>query len=131
MVKWNILPATCITNSCIINICNEGDCIPPHIDHHDFVTPFYTFSFLSKSNILFEKVIAIVSPGEFRGSVEIPLPVGSVLILKGNGANIDKHCIPRVRHRRVSVTFHRMDDCKMPYGLQPDSELEELLSYDL
>ncbi|XP_020599118.1 RNA demethylase ALKBH5-like, partial [Phalaenopsis equestris] len=128
MVKWNILPANCIPNSCIINIYEEGDCIPPHIDHHDFVRPFCMVSFLSKSNTLFGKEIRIVGPGEFRGSMEIPLSVGSVLVLKGNGVVVAKHCIRGVRHRRVSVTFCRMDDSKMPYGFQPDPELEELLS---
>ncbi|XP_020598317.1 uncharacterized protein LOC110037918 [Phalaenopsis equestris] len=131
MVKWNILPATCIPNSCIINIYEEDDCIPPHINHHDFVRPFYTVSFISKSNILFRKAIYVIGPGKFRGAVEIPIPVGSVLVLKGDGADIAKHCIPGVRHRRVSVTFRKMDDSKIPYGFQQDPELEELFPYEL
>ncbi|XP_020598766.1 uncharacterized protein LOC110038310 [Phalaenopsis equestris] len=128
MVRWNILPASYIPNSCFINIYVEGDCIPPHIDHHHFVRPFCTVSFISKRNILFGKEIDIVGPGEFRGVVEIPLPVGSVLVLKGNGADVTKHCIPGVRRRRVSLTCYRMDDRKAPYGFQPDPELEELMS---
>ncbi|XP_020582885.1 uncharacterized protein LOC110026331 [Phalaenopsis equestris] len=128
MVRWSILPADCIPNSCIINIY-EGDCIPPHIDHHDFVRPFCTVSFMSKSNILFGREIDVLGPGEFRGSVEIPLPVGSVLILKGNGADLAKHCIPGVPHRRISVTLRRMDDSKVPHGFRPDVELEELRPY--
>ncbi|XP_020598318.1 uncharacterized protein LOC110037920 [Phalaenopsis equestris] len=131
MVRWNILPATCILNSCIINIYDEGDCIPPHIDHHNFVRPFCKVSFMSKSNILFGKQIDIVDLGEFRGVVEIPLPVGSVFILKGNMADVAKQCISGVRHRRVSVTFYKMDDSKAPYRFQPDPELEELLPYQL
>ncbi|XP_020584791.1 uncharacterized protein LOC110027627 [Phalaenopsis equestris] len=119
MARWNILPATCISNSCIINIYDEGVCIPPHIDHHDFVRPFCTVSFMS------------VGPGEFREAVEILLPVGSILVLKGNGADVTKHCIPGVRHHRVFVIFLRMDDNKAPYGFQPDLELEELLPYKL
>ncbi|XP_020599129.1 RNA demethylase ALKBH5-like [Phalaenopsis equestris] len=131
IVRWSILPATCIPNSFIINIYDKGDCIRPHVDHHDFVRPFNTVSYFSKSNILFGKKIGIVGPGEFRGTVKIPLQVGSVLVLKGNGANVAKHCIPGVRHHRVFVTFHRMDNSKIPYGFQPDPKLEELLSYKL
>ncbi|XP_020596961.1 uncharacterized protein LOC110036776 [Phalaenopsis equestris] len=120
MVRWSILPADCIPKSYIINICDEGDNIPLHIEHHDFVRPFCTVSFISKRNILFGKEIDIIGPGKFRGAVEILLPVGSVLVVKGNGAGVAKHCVPRVRHCRVSVTFRRMDNKKMPYGFLSD-----------
>ncbi|XP_020587505.1 uncharacterized protein LOC110029520 [Phalaenopsis equestris] len=118
-------------HNCIINIYDEGSCIPPHIDHHDFFGPFCTVSFFSKSNILFGKEIGIVSPGEFRGSVEIPLPLGSVLVLDGNGVDLAKNCIPGVRHPRVSVTFRGMRDDKIPQGFLSDPELEKLQPYEL
>lgn len=76
MVRWHILPPTCIPNSCIVNIYDEGDCIPPHIDHHDFLRPFCTVSFLTECNILFGSSLKIVGPGEFSGPISIPLPVG-------------------------------------------------------
>ncbi|XP_020598640.1 uncharacterized protein LOC110038211 [Phalaenopsis equestris] len=41
-------------------------------------------------------IYEIVGDGEFRGSIEIPLPVRSILILKGNVVDIAKHCIPGV-----------------------------------
>ncbi|XP_020596399.1 RNA demethylase ALKBH5-like [Phalaenopsis equestris] len=131
MVPWGIISADCIPNSCIINIYEEGDCIPPHIDHRDFVRLFCTVSLISESSILFGTDIEIIGPDEFRGFVEISLPRGSVLILKGNRADMTKHCIPRVRHRRVSITFRRMSDDKTPYGFQPNLELEELQPYEL
>ncbi|KAK6254039.1 hypothetical protein QUC31_015759 [Theobroma cacao] len=123
MVRWHILPPTCVPNSCIVNIYDEGDCIPPHIDHHDFLRPFCTVSFLTESNILFGSSLKIVSPGEFSGPVSIPLPVGSVLILNGNGADIAKHCVPGVPGKRISITFRRMDDSKLPYKFSSDPEL--------
>lgn len=76
MVKWHVLPPTCVPNSCIVNIYDEGDCIPPHIDHHDFLRPFCTVSFLAECNILFGSSLKILSPGEFAGPVSIPLPIG-------------------------------------------------------
>ncbi|XVF45761.1 hypothetical protein PTKIN_Ptkin02bG0232100 [Pterospermum kingtungense] len=123
MVRWHILPPTCVPNSCIVNIYDEGDCIPPHIDHHDFVRPFCTVSFLTECNILFGSSLKILSPGEFSGPASIPLPVGSVLILNGNGADIAKHCVPAVPGKRISITFRRMDDSKLPYNFSPDPEL--------
>ncbi|CAI9287149.1 unnamed protein product [Lactuca saligna] len=123
MVRWHVLPPTCIPNSCIVNIYEEGDCIPPHIDHHDFVRPFCTASFLTECNILFGSSLKIVGPGEFTGPVSIPLPVGSVLILKGNGADVAKHCVPAVPAKRISITFRKMDERKIPYGYVADPEL--------
>ena len=35
-------------DSCIVNLYERGDCIPPHIDHHDFTRPFATLSLLSE-----------------------------------------------------------------------------------
>ncbi|XVF00692.1 hypothetical protein REPUB_Repub04eG0023200 [Reevesia pubescens] len=123
MVRWHILPPTCVPNSCIVNIYDEGDCIPPHIDHHDFLRPFCTVSFLTECNILFGSSLKIVSPGQFSGPVSIPLPVGSVFILNGNGADIAKHCVPAVPGKRISITFRRMDDSKIPYKFSSDPEL--------
>ncbi|XP_020592989.1 uncharacterized protein LOC110033373 [Phalaenopsis equestris] len=126
MVKWSVLPVDCIPNSYIINIYEERDSIPSHIDHHDFVRPFCTVLLMSKSDILFEKEIDVVGLDEFRGSIAILLQVGLILILKGNKANLVKQNIPGVPRCRVSITLRRMDDNKMLYELRPDPELEEI-----
>ncbi|KAL6007638.1 hypothetical protein ACLOJK_033138 [Asimina triloba] len=126
LVKWHVLPPTCIPNSCIVNIYDEGDCIPPHIDHHDFLRPFCTISFLTECNILFGSNLKILGPGEFSGPMSIALPVGSVLILNGNGADIAKHCVPGVPGKRISITFRKMDDSKLPYSFKSDPELQGL-----
>lgn len=126
MVRWHVLPPTCVPNSCIVNIYAEGDCIPPHIDHHDFLRPFCTVSFLTESKILFGSNLKIVDAGEFSGPVSISLPPGSVLILSGNGADIAKHSVPAVPGKRISITFRKMDESKIPYKFLPDPELTEL-----
>lgn len=63
-------------DSCIVNIYEEGDCIPPHIDNHDFVRPFCTVSFLSECSMVFGSNLNVVGAGEFAGRFEIPLPLG-------------------------------------------------------
>ncbi|XP_006655769.1 RNA demethylase ALKBH9B isoform X2 [Oryza brachyantha] len=123
LVKWHVLPTTCIPDSCIVNIYDPGDCIPPHIDSHDFVRPFCTVSFLSECNIVFGSTLEVTAPGEFTGSIAIPLPVGSVLILNGNGADVAKHCVPAVPSKRISVTFRKMDPAKRPFNFRDDPEL--------
>ncbi|KAK8685767.1 hypothetical protein V6N13_124801 [Hibiscus sabdariffa] len=132
LVRWHVLPPTCVPDSCIVNIYEEGDCIPPHIDNHDFVRPFCTVSFLSECNILFGSNLKVVDAGDFSGPIAIPLPVGSVLVLNGNGADIAKHCVPAVPTKRISITFRRMDELKRPIGYTPEPDLQgiEPLSYD-
>ncbi|KAG9443003.1 hypothetical protein H6P81_018857 [Aristolochia fimbriata] len=132
LVGWHVVPLSCVPDSCIVNIYEAGDCIPPHIDHHDFVRPFCTISFLSECNILFGSDLRIAGPGEFTGSTAIPLPVGSVLVLNGNGADVAKHCVPAVPSKRISITFRRMDDGKRPknFVLEPDLQGLQPLSYN-
>ena len=101
-------------DTCIINLYSEGDCIPPHIDHHDFTRPFVTLSLVSEQSILFGTDIKIVDQGEFDAPFALPLPVGSVLVLDGNGADVAKHCVPSVRSDRISITFRRIDQRRAP-----------------
>ncbi|XP_057960617.1 RNA demethylase ALKBH9B [Malania oleifera] len=132
LVRWHVLPPSCVPDSCIVNIYEEGDCIPPHIDNHDFVRPFCTVSFLSECNIVFGTNLKAVAAGEFTGSFPISLPVGSVLVLNGNGADVAKHCVPAVPAKRISITFRKMDESKRPVGFVPEPDLQGLqpLSYE-
>ncbi|XP_042520763.1 RNA demethylase ALKBH9B-like [Macadamia integrifolia] len=124
LVRWNVLPSACVPNSCIVNIYDKGDCIPPHIDHHDFLRPFCTVSLLTQCNILFGSNLKIEGAGEFSGPVDIPLPVASVLVLSGNVSDIAKHCVPSVPAKRIFITFRKMDDRKLPVKFNPDPELQ-------
>ncbi|CAN6191459.1 unnamed protein product [Urochloa humidicola] len=126
LVRWQVLPTSCVPDSCIVNIYEPADCIPPHIDSHDFVRPFCTVSFLSECNILFGTNLKSPAPGEFTGSIAIPLPVGSVLVLNGNGADVAKHCVPAVPTKRISITFRKMDPAKRPFKFKDDPELLNL-----
>ncbi|XP_027338481.1 RNA demethylase ALKBH9B-like isoform X2 [Abrus precatorius] len=72
-------------------------------------------------------------PGIVRDEEVDPLPplfkqmikrmIRSVFVLNGNGANIAKHCIPSVSSKRISITFRKMDENKLPYKFSPDLEL--------
>lgn len=126
LIRWHVLPPSCVPDSCIVNIYEEGDCIPPHIDNHEFLRPFCTVSFLSECNIVFGTNLKVVGPGQFAGAFAIPLRVGSVLVLNGKGADVTKHCIPGVPTKRISITFRRMDESKRPQGYVSEPDLEGL-----
>ncbi|KAJ6736826.1 RNA DEMETHYLASE ALKBH9B [Salix viminalis] len=133
LVQWHVIPPTCVPDSCIVNVFEEWDCIPPHVDNHDFVRPFCTVSFLSQCNILFGSNLRIVGAGDFDGPFTISLPVGSVLVINGNGADVAKHCVPSVPTKRISITFRKMDEAKRPAGfvLEPDLQEIQPLSFEL
>ncbi|XP_024006282.1 uncharacterized protein LOC18011450 [Eutrema salsugineum] len=134
MVKWHVLPPTCVPDCCVVNIYDEGDCIPPHVDNHDFLRPFCTVSFLSECNILFGSNLKVEETGEYSGgSYSLPLPVGSVLVLNGNGANVARHCVPEVPTKRISITFRKMDESKRPVWFTPEPDLQGIqpLPYEL
>jgi alkylated DNA repair protein alkB family protein 5 len=128
LVLWRVLPRACVPDSCIVNIYDVDDCIPPHVDSHDFLRPFCTASFLADCDILFGRTLKVLGPGEFggAGSTSINLPAGSVLVLNGNGADVAKHCVPAVPAKRISITFRKMDAGKVPFGFTPHAMLQNL-----
>ena len=108
LVSTGVLPRSKRPNSAIINVYSEGDCIPPHIDHHDFDRPFCTVSMLSTQNMVLGTKIKIINEGQFAGAESISLLRRSCLVLDGNGADVAKHCVPSVTQERVSITFRCM-----------------------
>ena len=84
-----------------------------------------TLSLLSEQAILFGATIKIVDEGEFAAPFKCALPLGSVLVLDGNGANVAKHCVPSVRDDRVSITFRKIDHRKIKMGafVGPDGKV--------
>ena len=63
-------------DTAIVNVYDSEDCIPPHIDHHDFDRPFCTISLLSEQSIMFGQRIISRGPGDFDCDFSIPLPKG-------------------------------------------------------
>jgi alkylated DNA repair protein alkB family protein 5 len=99
-------------DSCIVNVYEPGDFIPPHIDHQDYPRPFSTLSLLSTAHMIFSENIQGTDDGGFAGepgrSKNITLPERSVMVLDGNGADVVKHCLPPVSERRFSITLRKM-----------------------
>ena len=108
LVARGVVPKEVAPDSAIVNSYTTGDCIPPHVDHHDFLRPFVTLSLVSEQPILFGQHIVTPVPGAFNADCEMRLPRRSVLVLAGNGANLAKHCVPCVTAPRLSVTLRRM-----------------------
>ena len=109
LVQVNALPKSQRPDTCIVNVYDVGDTIPPHVDDLVYPRPFCTLSLLSDSAIFFGNNIIPLGDCHYQAPVSIHLPRRSVLVLHaGPGADVAKHCIPPVHHRRISLTFRRM-----------------------
>ncbi|GMJ03729.1 hypothetical protein like AT1G14710 [Hibiscus trionum] len=91
-------------DSCIIDVYNEGDHSQPRTWPPWFGKPVCLL-FLTECDITFGRVIAVDHPGDFRGSLNLSLSPGSLLVMEGKSAGFAKHALPSVRKRRILVTF--------------------------
>jgi len=108
------LPAAVRPDTIIINVYNEGDCIPPHIDHPIYPRPFSTLSLLSPASMLLGTYIKALGDGRFKAPFDLTAKPRSLIVFNGNGADMAKHCIPPVATRRISITMRRMPDFARP-----------------
>ncbi|XP_050231813.1 RNA demethylase ALKBH10B [Mercurialis annua] len=91
-------------DSCIIDIYNEGDHSQPHMWPPWFGRPISVLS-LTECNLTFGRVITAEHPGDYGGSLKLPLAPGSLLVLQGKSTDFAKHAIPAIRKQRILVTF--------------------------
>lgn len=87
-------------DTCCVNLYEEGQWIPAHVDNVQFDRPFVTVSLCSEQKIVFER----------QRSVGLWLPVGSALVVDGEAADAWRHSVPPVTKRRISLTFRTLSD---------------------
>eukprot|EP00620_Florenciella_sp_RCC1587_P001530 CAMPEP_0182597574 /NCGR_PEP_ID=MMETSP1324-20130603/86525_1 /TAXON_ID=236786 /ORGANISM="Florenciella sp., Strain RCC1587" /LENGTH=123 /DNA_ID=CAMNT_0024815335 /DNA_START=243 /DNA_END=614 /DNA_ORIENTATION=- len=108
MHNCGLFSAEACPDSAAVEFFSEGDCQPPHIEHHDFDRPVFTLSLGSTQRIVMGQKIHIHEAGKFVSDVELALPTGSVLARKDHSANVPKLAVPCVSAPRVSITFRRI-----------------------
>ncbi|KAK4780531.1 hypothetical protein SAY87_016637 [Trapa incisa] len=91
-------------DSCAIDLYNEGDYSQPYSWPHSFGRPFCLLS-LTECDLSFGRVIAIDSPGNFRGSLKLSLGPGSLLLMQGKSADFAKYSLPTLRKQRILIAF--------------------------
>jgi alkylated DNA repair dioxygenase AlkB len=78
LVAGHLIPPSKIPDSCTIHILDEGDYLPPHVDHSHVERPFYTLTLLSECSLVLGHSLTMDAPGEFKGAFHLSLPVGYV-----------------------------------------------------
>ncbi|KAF3553475.1 hypothetical protein F2Q69_00010201 [Brassica cretica] len=111
LLQWRLIPEYKRPNGCVINFFDEEEHSqpfqkPPHVDQ-----PISTLV-LSESTMVFGHRFGVDTDGNFRGSLTLPLKEGSLLVMRGNSANMARHVMCPSLNKRVAITF---------FKLKPDS----------
>jgi len=97
-------------DSATIDIFNQGDCMPPHSEHQDFLRPIFTLTLGSdqQQRIVMGQKVRVREAGQFESDVDLAIPNGSVLARQSHSANVPKLAVPSVSSHHVRVTFRKM-----------------------
>ncbi|XP_019058492.1 PREDICTED: uncharacterized protein LOC104817542 [Tarenaya hassleriana] len=111
LVEWRVISEYKRPNGCVINFFDEDEHSqpfqkPPHVDQ-----PISTLV-LSESTMVFGHRLGVDNDGNFRGPLTLPLKEGSLLVMRGNSAEMARHVTCPSPNKRVSITF---------FKLKPDS----------
>ncbi|KAI3678964.1 hypothetical protein L6452_38268 [Arctium lappa] len=92
LIKYHLITENRRPNSCIINFFDEGEFSqpflkPPHLDQ-----PISAL-FLSESTMAFGRTLACDKDGNYRGPLMLSLKEGSLLVMRGNSADIARNVI--------------------------------------
>ncbi|KAK9074910.1 hypothetical protein SSX86_003229 [Deinandra increscens subsp. villosa] len=109
-------------DSCIIDIFSEGDHSQPHSWPHWFGRPICVL-FLTECDITFGRIIGADRPGDHRGSINLSLTPGSMLVMEGRSADFSKHAIPLTQKQRILVTFTKSQPKAPPSPTMPPNHI--------
>ncbi|XP_061341376.1 RNA demethylase ALKBH10B-like isoform X1 [Gastrolobium bilobum] len=104
LIQWKLIPEYKKPNGCIINFFEEGEFSqpflkPPHLDQ-----PLSTLV-LSESTMAFGRILMSENDGNYKGPLMLSLKKGSLLVMRGNSADMARHVMCPSPNRRVSITF--------------------------
>ncbi|KAH0660007.1 hypothetical protein KY289_028755 [Solanum tuberosum] len=107
LIQWNLVSESRRPNSCVINYFDEGEYSqpfmkPPHLDQ-----PVSTL-LLSESMMAFGRALVSDSDGNYKGSFMLSLKQGSLLIMRGNSADMARHALCSSASKRVAITFFKV-----------------------
>lgn len=96
-------------DTCVANVYDTGNWIPPHVDSQKFERPFCTLSLLSAQRACFGDSI-VGAAGRWSGAAHcFEMPVGSVLRVDGVAAGPScQHALYCATAPRISLTFRRL-----------------------
>ncbi|KAF9607162.1 hypothetical protein IFM89_032384 [Coptis chinensis] len=104
LVQWQLLPESRKPNSCIVNFFDEEEYSQPYLKPPHLDQPISTLV-LSESTMAFGRILVSDNNGNFKGPLMLTLKEGSLLVMRGNSADMARHVICQSPSRRVTLTF--------------------------
>ncbi|KAG0501132.1 hypothetical protein HPP92_001204 [Vanilla planifolia] len=118
LIQWRLIPQTKRPNSCIINFFDEDEFSQPYYKPPHLENPISTL-FLSETSIAFGRALASNQNGAYKGALSLQLSQGSLLVMRGNSADMARHAICPSQNKRVSITFLKVR--ASPSHIEPSS----------
>ncbi|VVB07065.1 unnamed protein product [Arabis nemorensis] len=106
-VTWRLVPEYKRPNGCVINFFEEGEYSQPFLKPPHLEQPISTLV-LSESTMAFGRILSSDNEGNFRGPLTLSLKQGSLLVMRGNSADMARHVMCPSQTKRVSITFFRV-----------------------
>uniref|UniRef100_A0A1J3F3G7 Fe2OG dioxygenase domain-containing protein n=1 Tax=Noccaea caerulescens TaxID=107243 RepID=A0A1J3F3G7_NOCCA len=119
-VTWRLIPEYKRPNGCVINFFEEGEYSQPFLKPPHLEQPISTLV-LSESTMAFGRILSSDSEGNFRGPLTLSLKQGSLLVMRGNSADMARHVMCPSQTKRVSITFFRVRPETNHHHSQPNS----------
>ncbi|KAL3517536.1 hypothetical protein ACH5RR_020125 [Cinchona calisaya] len=107
LIQWRIISDNRRPNGCIINFFDEGEYSqpflkPPHLDQ-----PISSL-LLSESTMAFGRTLVNHNEGNYRGPLMLSVKEGSLVVMRGNSADVARHVMCSSLNKRVSITFFKV-----------------------
>nr|GMD20024.1 RNA demethylase ALKBH10B [Ipomoea batatas] len=107
LIQWHLISENRRPNGCIINFFDEGEYSQPFLKPPHLEQPVSTL-LLSESTMAFGRTLACDSDGNYRGSLILSLKEGSLLVMRGNSADMARHAMcssPNTRSHDTMATW--------------------------
>ncbi|KAG6487564.1 hypothetical protein ZIOFF_056152 [Zingiber officinale] len=104
LVQWRLVPESKKPNSCIINFFDEDEHSQPYFKPPHLENPISTL-LLSGTTMAFGRSLISDYEGNYKGSLTLPIKEGSLLVMRGNSADMARHVVCASPNKRISITF--------------------------
>ncbi|KAL4588193.1 hypothetical protein LXL04_001075 [Taraxacum kok-saghyz] len=107
LIQFHLISENRRPNSCIINFFDEGEFSQPFLKPPHLEQPISTLV-LSESTMAFGRTLVCDNEGNYKGPLMLSLNQGSLLVMRGNSADMARHVMCQSPTKRISVTFFKV-----------------------
>ncbi|KAI3783115.1 hypothetical protein L2E82_13177 [Cichorium intybus] len=107
LIQCHLISENRRPNSCIVSFFDEGEFSQPFLKPPHLEQPISTL-LLSESTMAFGRTLVCDNDGNYKGSLMLSLKQGSLLVMRGNSADMARHVMCQSPTKRTIVTFFKV-----------------------